>query len=99
MIPGSHRYMRGLGALGVTDAERQRTPAEKVLGIEATGSLKTSGGEGITIGAAPTTILSMLLGAGLGAVVARSVFKGAIVGAVLGAMASTGFKVAQKFGV
>jgi hypothetical protein len=69
MISGSTRYARQLGffgGLGATPGDSNRTWLEEKAGIDFTGTLKSAGGTGWTIGAAPSTILMMLIGAAAG---------------------------------
>ena len=93
MIPGSTRYARGLGFVG-TDPNA----FERVTGLNVTGDLKTEGGSGVFVDVAPTTMLSLILGAAIGTAWKKSV-SGALLGALAGAMTGTGLHAAGHAGV
>lgn len=109
MISGSTRYARHLGffgGLGATAAEGERNTLEKFTGIDLTGSLKASGGTGWTVGAAPTTILMMLIGAAAGVSMmdkhdggSASFVGPAFKGALGGVLIATGMRAAGNLGI
>lgn len=98
MIPGSHRYMRGLGCLGATAAERERTLTERAFGVDITGTLVQHGGSGVTIGVPPSTIAALVLGSAVGVMLKKN-FTGAFLGAAIGAGSATLLRWAQVSGV
>lgn len=103
MIAGSSRYARSLGfvaGLGEeTPAESARTPAERILGFDFTGKLKTSGGSGITVGMSPSTFVGALLGTMIGVALAKNKVGGALGGGIAGAIAATTLRAASHYGV
>ena len=104
MISGSTRYARSLGFVGGLGAGRDRTPhpVEKALGVNFSGQWSAFGGDGsgVMAAATPTSLLLMVLGAGLGAALSKGAFlKGSLLGGALGLLTATGVRGAEAIGV
>ena len=99
MRPGTLRYHRSLGFVGATAAESSRNTFEKAVGLDFTGTPSAWGGSGVTVGAAPTTILFGVLGSAVWMSMKSPGLGNAIVGFAGGAVLSTIMRGLWTFGV